>query len=179
MCYITFVICSSEVTNSMSKESRNQVNLSDLFVQCFPKKLMCLLGYKIFRYSKNASIQLTCDEIVIARYDSWTYTIMLNHFRRSVSIEVCSLSQCAAFKNVIPSVRYDPVSFRYTRGCQSCRYTRRGRQVSTGRRKLCIPRESHSHRTNSPLSVSSLSVLHDNDPRADVKSRESSEEASS
>jgi len=90
-----------------------------------------------------------------------------------------SLSRCAAFKNVIPSVRYDPVSFRYTRGCQSCRYTRRGRQVSTGRRKLCIPRESHSHRTNSPLSVSSLSVLHDNGSHVGVKSRESSEEASS
>jgi len=44
-----------------------------------------MFGYIIFRCSKNALIQLTRDKIVIARHDSWIYTIMLNHFRRSVS----------------------------------------------------------------------------------------------
>lgn len=142
---------------------------------------MCLFGDIMSRARCSNSFPCWFDQFAIrSQLHVVIRELVRCHFCRPISIRVryLALGQCAVFKSVIPSVRYDPVSFRYTRGCQSCRYTRRSRRVSTGRRKLCIPWGSHSHQaSNSPPPASNLSVLHDNDLRAGVKSRESSEEA--
>lgn len=78
-----------------------------------------------------------------------------------------------AFKSVIPSVRYDLVSFRYSAAVKVAgTHGEAGKSRQEG--ENCIPRGLHSHRaSNSPQTSPSC----DNDFHAGVKSRENSEEA--